>query len=248
MTDVLVKHPRFSIYGEIHNQIDNDIYKHIFSTFEKDEIVMCEHSTYKPFLEMEQIAFGAFDFRFGPLLKKMKGSEWIYIKQISMNKPVICVDVRVENGFPLSVEEIEFANTGLSNPISCLSFIKNVLATAIEHKEVYKKYPEAKEMYEMLTQQVMSSYKKIRDFYQEKIEETEAIQEFEKMTTTLRRLSGLLVDIYIVDQLSSHMDMENDNGPHISIFVGARHAVTLSRLLSKYHPTTEISERCQCLL
>lgn len=226
MVDVFIENPRFSIYGEIHNQIDNDAYKTISSSFQEDEIVLCEHTTHIPFLDLEDHAFKHCGF--DTFLEKFKGSEWIYVKRKSEEKPVVCVDVRAENGFPLSVEEIQFEKTGLSNPISCLTFVRDVLSTAIKNKEIYKKYKKTAEMYEHLTSGIMKSYTIIMNFFRGKDEESDVFGEFDKLSVFLRRLSGLFIDIHIIDLLVKHC---SENGSHISVFVGARHALTIFHIL-----------------
>jgi hypothetical protein len=240
MTEVLVTHPRFSIYGEIHNQIDNDIYKEIFASFAKDEIVMCEHTTFQPFLDMEQKAIEKVGF--SRLLNKMNGSEWIYLKCLSEQKPVIGVDVRAEKGFPLAVEETEFLTNGVSDPVQCLTFVKNVLTNAIQYKESYAKYPEIKEMYGGLTRQIMECYQQLRRIFSgDDEDECNVIQ---KTSVSLKRLAGLFVDVHIMDLLTECL--KNGDGPHISIFVGARHATTLYKVLSSsYELSYEITEKCK---
>ena len=236
MTEVLVKHPRFSIYGEIHNAIDNRVYETIFSQFEKDEIVLCEHSTFKPFLSLEEHAIRHCGF--DHLLEKMKGAEWIYLKQKSQSLPVTCVDIRVEYGFPTAVEEIEFAKSGLMKPDTCFDFIQNVLFVAASHIEKCKKYPQIQRALTIMSKDVIDRYSEIKKMFAEEVSVEEIFVKFEYLTTLLRRIAGLFVDVNIAEILEERLN--DANSPHISIFVGARHADTLYHVLSTLYENVEM--------
>ena len=235
MTEVLVKHPRFSIYGEIHNAIDNRVYEDIYSTFEKDEIVLCEHSTFKPFLALEEKAIQHCGF--DHLLDKMKGSDWIYINQKSLSLPVTCVDIRVEYGFPTAAEEVEFSQHGLEDPEACVEFIYRVISTAIAHKEKCENYPT---LLPVMVKEVCDRYDEIKEMLNEEESIDEIYEHFDCLVTLLRRVAGLFVDVHILEILESHLMTNSVDSPHISIFVGARHATSMYHILSTIYDNVEI--------
>lgn len=224
--EVIVDHPRFTIYGEIHNMIENNSkFKKAMDLFDKNEIVMCEHTTYKPFLDLEKQIF--VNEGFSQLLKKMKGSEWVYLKRLSQEKPVECVDIRVDNGFPMAIEEKLFEKNGLNDLLFFVSHVKKIIGNVNHHKEFYTKHPVSKQMYKNITKGITERFKKITDIGDDK--KDDKTEDFDILCKKLNRIAGLLVDVYIFNRIESILKEKEDS--HISIFVGARHALVLYEML-----------------
>lgn len=89
-----IKDTPFTMYGEVHNDIDNHFYEKLDL---KDGFLMVEHSSLFP-----EVKEGEHH-----LFEKAKGSEWIYYTQSVAKNPLLCcIDSRLENGFLCAMDEM----------------------------------------------------------------------------------------------------------------------------------------------
>jgi hypothetical protein len=135
---IVVKGDSFIIYGEDHNDIDNQFYERINRTFDDTHRVLVEHTTYKPFLEIEEITLRSVADK-KSLIANMKGAEWIYLTRLVDGEPVEPIDIRVENGFATARQESTLYELARIDPIQFIDFIREKVKVIGVHKESYNK-------------------------------------------------------------------------------------------------------------
>lgn len=223
----IVKRSVVTIYGETHNDIDNEFYKKIKLA---DHTVFVEHSTL--FCELKPHEH--------PMFTNAKGSEWVWFTRTRKNQPVTCVDTRLECGFPTRYEEIAMYTMPLKDLLTCVSRVMRA-ATAIEDT-----YRQIKQMFDG----IMSAMK--RQFLMVAMLDTsneshitvdDQLIDKDIIFDATRRylisnsitIASLSVDMHIVDMISQH----KGDSP-ISIFVGITHAVRLAEFMKLYIVTDDV--------
>jgi hypothetical protein len=111
------------MYGEDHSNINNNYYKRVSKTFQKDDFILVEHSTNACEIRAEDEHL----FR-----EYAKGSEWIFYTQKKAGNPnVICFDTRSENGYMNALQEKRLFALGTElptcSPEEILEYIDGVM-------------------------------------------------------------------------------------------------------------------------
>jgi len=222
---IIVTGDSFTIYGEIHSDIDNRFYEKMIKTFDENDRILCEHTTYKPFLEKEDMALRMTRDKKG-LIANMKGSEWIYFTRLVEGKQIEAIDIRVENRFPSAQEESSLPNLAEKSPFQFLTFITEKLKVIIDHKQSYNK-PGIKEVFNSIHPVLNVQIKTFFENFKKNVIDLENVH---RICTNLKYLCTLFVDSHILGII-----LENVKNKHkkLSIFVGARHAINLFNFLKK---------------
>jgi hypothetical protein len=224
---IVVKGSSFTIYGEDHNDIDNQFYETINKTFDDTHRVLVEHSTYKPFLEIEEITLRSVPDK-ESLIAKMKGSEWIYLRRLVDEKQVEPIDIRVENGFASARQESTLYELARSDPFQFLDFIREKLKVIGVHKEAYNK-PGIKDVYHSIN----TEFKQHLSIFIKNLEQKVLdLDNIDKICKNLRSLGTLFFDSNLLDIIVEN-NRKRTHKKHLAIFVGARHAIHLFRFLQE---------------
>lgn len=224
---IIVTGDSFTIYGEIHNDIDNRFYERINTTFDDSDRVLVEHTTHKPFLEMEEMALRSTPDK-RRLIANLKGSEWIYFTRLVESKPIEAIDIRVENGFPSAREESILPKLAENEPGKFLQFIMQKLQVIISHKKSYNK-DGIREVFNSI-HPMLKVY--LTEFMKNLEESVIDLENVDKICTTLRYLGTLFVDANLLEIILENIK-KRKNKKKLSIFVGARHAINLFNFLKE---------------
>lgn len=214
-------------FGEIHGKISNQFYKNL----KLDKIIiMVEH----PSIMCDT----------SPLDKRLffnvlKGSEWIWYKQAVRKKPVICIDNRMELGFPSKLE------AQLASEVTIMSHdnIQLIAVLMMKFMIVFGK-PEIKREFveNNMTPIFVNSMKVIKDQFAEYLKisqeepldadkKTQLFQLKNKLLYNFKKVAGILVDFNIIRHIKAEVAKANkdhiDNRKPIYIFCGAGHAYRL---------------------
>ena len=249
---IIVTGPNFTIYGEIHNMIDNQYYQQLYQTRLNNNIqttrILVEKTTHEPFLRTDYMALELIskDAK-TPLEKKqlqkqfvngaVKGSEWIYLTRTIDELPVERIDIRVESGFPGAAEE--HACYEMQDPVSFIQYIEQLLDVATKLKEQHKyDKPGINEMYETLMKVIPLQLNLFIDNLTKVKPPTIDEENLHNICTNLKYLSALLFDSNLLNII-----LENNQQTHpkqLVIFVGARHALNMYELFLKPNGVSEI--------
>jgi hypothetical protein len=217
------KNTDITVYGEIHNMIDNRFYE---SLNLENNIIMVEHATV--LCEMSEK-----DKR--SMLNIVKGSDWIWYKYKSRNKPIICIDNRIELGLLSSIEEQYILN---SKDTSEMELIIPYIMKAVRVFEKAESYFFTVELNEIYIKMLDVIYRQLTimsvvgDLGQPYMMEIKSM-----IIQNIIKLSALIVDINIIKNIISHCD-GNGEKPLV-IFVGAAHAYRLHKYFPKIFTTIE---------
>lgn len=226
-----------TVFGEIHNIIDNKFYENIAMSKSKSKnTIFVEHPS--GFCDISKN-----DAKL--LIKNMNfvGSEWIWFNYTIRNKPVVCIDNRFELGLP-TANEIKLAySTPYYNNIdniidtmmrSFLVFKKNDVLNRFKITNELETYYNnmmtimKKQFTELLQENVKyknsSQFKKIKPM-SEIPENISSIRDY--LILNIMKLSAVLVDLNIVEKVKEYATSSNKNP--ILIFVGAGHAYRLNK-------------------
>lgn len=235
---VIVRGESFTIYGEIHNQIDNRFYERLYPTLSSRDKVLLEKTTNPELLRIDEMAFSMMKARdLKRYLKEIGGSEWMYTMGLKDGKPFIPIDIRIESGMPSSREAADLPRVAMTNPDGFIAYIREKLNNILRIKEQFNQ-PYVKERYNEFLPVILSQLRRyILDASNEVIDE----ENLDKLLTNLKYIGVFLVDSYIMKMM-----LENERSPvphHLHIFVGARHALNLYEMLRTIdrHPTIEQS-------
>jgi len=222
---IIVKGKSFTIYGENHNDIDNKFYERM--TFDDTHRVLVEHSTYKPFLQIEEITLRSVPDK-KSLIANMKGAEWIYLTRLVGGKPVEPIDIRVENGFPTARQESTLYELARSDPFQFLDFIREKLKVIAEHKEAYNK-PGIKEVYHS----IHTIFKQQLGIFIKNLEQKVLdLDNIDKICKNIRSLGTLFFDSNLLEIILAN-NRKRTHKKELAIFVGARHAINLFHFLQE---------------
>ena len=233
---IIVRGDSFTIYGEIHNDIDNRFYEKMIETFDENDRILVEHTTYKPFLEKEDMALRMTRDKKG-LIANMKGSEWIYFTRLVEGKQIEAIDIRVENGFPSAQEESSLSQIAETKPLQFLTFITGKLKVIIDHKQSYNK-PGIKEVFNSIHPVLKVQIKTFFENVKEGIVDLENVY---KICTNFKYLCTLFVDSNLLDIILEN-NGKRKNKKKLVIFVGARHAINLFNFLTENGVNVEIQK------
>lgn len=224
---IVVKGDSFTIYGEDHNDIDNQFYERINRTFDDTHRVLVEHTTYKPFLEIEEITLRSVADK-KSLIANMKGAEWIYLTRLVDGEPVEPIDIRVENGFATARQESTLYELARIDPIQFLDFIREKVKVIGVHKEAYNK-PGIKELYHS----IHTTFKEQLSIFIKNLEQKVLdLENIDNICKNLRSLGTLFVDSNLLDIILAN-NRKRKHKKNLAIFVGARHAINLFHFLEE---------------
>lgn len=223
-----------TVFGEIHNIIDNKFYENIARNKSKNTIFV-EHPS--GFCDVTKN-----DAKL--LIKNMNfvGSEWIWFNYTIRNKPVVCIDNRFELGLPTANE------TKLAYSTPYYNNIDNIIDTMIRSFYVFKKddvikrFKMTNELETYYNNMITIMKKQFTEFLQENVKYKNSSQ-FKKikpmaeipehissirdyLILNIMKLSAVLVDLNIVDKVKEYT---TSNREPIMIFVGAAHAYRLNK-------------------
>jgi hypothetical protein len=211
------------VYGEIHNQIDQDFYEGLDLG---EDTVWVEHSTRLCMLLPEE------EF----LFQKAKGLEWIWFTRTKQGNQVRCIDYRIEMGLMSRIEEIQLSHQldNIRNDAMMIYVVevlvdhfKNMLMILKEYKTIWTErrtdvIPVKTRMFDCCDD-ILASLPKVLD---KSIPFEEMHDKCMHMYKDLCLLSSILLDTVIVQQLKEYTDPKP-----IHIFVGLAHAERLQRWL-----------------
>ena len=215
-----------TIFGEIHNLIDQSIYEALDLSYKS---LWVEHSSIFCVLKPEDI----------PLFSNTKGSEWVWFTSKQMGRNVRCIDVRIENGFMSRLQEISLRDTldtmfdnkdsfhksieqvlvCTANTLKAILSIKDIIKPIrsdidpiIDRVKVLVKYILTNARQENITQDIYINANKLYD--------------------NLIRLGSMVIDAYILHSFNTY-----DDDQPIYLFVGLNHALRLAHWMKwKIHP------------
>lgn len=194
-----------TVYGEIHNMIDNRFYKALDVS---NKILFVEHST---------VLCDA------PKKSKntYKGSEWIWYEHQG-HENLICIDNRVEEGMPSGMEEkvVRAIDEKSSSDGTLSIFIKSSLHTFIKKniKEKFKQFNlvDIYNEFMVVLQEQMNRLLKEGDLVT-----PEQIENKNKLVDNIVKLGAIIVDMNIIENIKQYAD---GSKKPILIFVGLGHA------------------------
>jgi hypothetical protein len=246
---VIVAGPNFTIYGEIHNHIDNRFYQQLHETIDNSSTrILVEKTTHEPFLQTDFITLdniskdGKTSSDKKQIQKRfvdevVKGSEWIYLNRIIDEQPVERIDIRVASGFPSASEEQSCFEVHGDDPVLLIKYIEHVLDVAQKRKQHFDK-PSITEMYETLMQMIPLQL----DLFIDNLTKVKPpmIDEdnLHNICTNLKYLSALLVDSHLLNIILENNQQTTPK--QLAIFVGARHALNLYEMFLKPNGVSEL--------
>lgn len=207
------------IFGEVHNEIDNRFYK-ILNL--QDCTVFVEHaSVLSDLTPTEKIQ----------IFSAVKGSDWIWYKHAVLKLPVVCVDIRIEIGLPMGIEEqIAIMSNDLHRVLPIAMKALRVMVNPTT-KTKFEETPFAP-TYQRL---IMVVRKQMETLLREQSLETQELMFLKwKMIRNLSILSGMMVDLHVVELIQNHQGTKS-----IVIFMGAAHAYRLHTFYPNMFPDME---------
>jgi hypothetical protein len=216
-----------TIYGEIHNNIDNTFYESLDLT---DQTVFVEHSTKLCELKPHEHS----------LFKNAKGSEFIWYTRVVNKQPVTCIDTRLEDGFLSAMQETALYEVDIHDMVKVVTrLIKVALALKDKFSSIIDVYTGIVDTIKrqsvillLLDNLLKNSDSKPEIVIDGKTMKPEDILSFTKnfLIMNIIKLASLSVDMNIINMIHRHNE-ESINSP-ISIFVGINHAIRLSIYLN----------------
>jgi hypothetical protein len=222
---IIVTGPSFTIYGEIHNDIDNRFYERLYTRFTENDRVLLEKTTDPELLEMDMIGLQIMP-DIEVYLDKIGGSEWMYTMGLIKGKEFEPIDIRVECGYPSQIELISLVTLADTEPFRFLDFIKKTMAMIVHHKEKVDR-PGIKDKFYSFMPIMKLQFNALIENLQKGVMDLDIV---EKLKINFQRLGVLLVDAHIIDLINENSGKQKDK-KHLHIFVGARHAINLYECL-----------------
>ena len=209
-----------TVYGEIHNKIDNRFYETIDLTH---KIVMVEHSTKLCKISNQHKIL---------LLNKLKGSEWIWYKYAAQNRPMICIDNRMEIGLLTAIEENYLINIEKDENIEDVIIASVKVMQTLDNPKVQKMFiGKLKEIYDKFTEildRQISIIAAVRSFEMPGI-----LNIKDNLINNIIKVSSFIVDLNIYQNIiKTKMHPENKD-KEIVIFAGMAHAYRLHKYFPK---------------
>ena len=209
-----------TVYGEIHNKIDNRFYETLDLT---NKIVMVEHSTKLCKISDEHKIL---------LLNKLKGSDWVWYKYATQNQPMICIDNRMEIGLLTAIEE------NYLKKIEKDDQIEDVLMASIKVIETL----DSPKIQKMFIGKLKDIHTKFIEILDRQISIIAAVRSFEmpgilnikdNLINNIIKVSSFIVDLNIYQNIiKTKMHSENKD-KEIVIFAGMAHAYRLHKYFPK---------------
>ena len=221
---IIVTGPSFTIYGEIHNDIDNRFYERLYTRFTKNDRVLLEKTTDPELLQMEKFSIIR-NPDIQAYLDLKGGSEWMFTMGFIKGKQFEPIDIRIECGYPSQIELrdlVEFADT---EPLQFLDFIKKTMVMIVHHKEKVDR-PGIKDKFKSFMPIIKSQFEAFSKNLLKGVIDLDIV---EKLKTNFQKLGVLLVDAHLIDLINENNGKRKPK--HLHIFVGARHAIDLYECL-----------------
>lgn len=221
------------VFGEIHNMIDNKFYENLDT---KGYTIMVEHASTLCKIAKED------KYR---LFNILRGSDWIWYKYASRNKPIVCLDNRIEIGLPTAIEEKYILNTVNSDELHI------VMECVMRSLKIFTK-PEIKLLF--VKAKLTPNYTNLMNAVKQQIQillkagsfdTAELLDTKNKLVQNIMKLAGILVDINVMDILKEHTSKEEKP---IMIFMGAAHAYRLKMFFPDVFTHTELNNVSDDLL
>ena len=220
---IIVKGPSFTIYGEIHNDIDNRFYERLYTRFTPNDRILLEKTTDPEILQLEMIGILT-NPDIKAYLDKIGGSEWLFTKGFIDGKEFEPIDIRIECGYASQIELRLLEEFAKTEPLRFLDFFKKTLAMIVHHKEKVDR-PGIKNKFNSFMPIMKSQFKTLIENLQKGVMDIEIVK---KLKVNLQRL-GVLLDAHLIDLINENSIEQNKK--HLHIFVGARHANNLYECL-----------------
>lgn len=221
---IIVSGPSFTIYGEIHNDIDNRFYERLYTRFTKNDRILLEKTTDPEILQLEQHALQVIR-DVSAYLDTIGGSEWLYTKGLIDGKSFEPIDIRIECGYPSQIQLRSLEEFASIRPVDFIAFFFKTLKMIISHKDKLNR-PGIKERFNTFPPILQTQIKTYMKHLEDGVIDMESVF---KIKTNLQRLGVLLVDAHLIDLITENNRKENKK--HLHIFVGARHANNLYECL-----------------
>ena len=222
---IVVTGPSFTIYGEIHNDIDNRFYENLYKNFShNNDYILLEKTTNSEILEKEKKTLNIIPkTKIDVYLNTIGGSEWLYTKSLIDNKQFEPIDIRIENGYPSQIEIYSLDEFAEENPIMFLGFLHETIKNIDNSKEKLNR-PCIKEKYNKFLPIIHLQIKLFAENLKKKVIDIDIVN---NIKTNIQRLGVLLVDAHIIDIISENEKKTENGKKHLHFFVGARHALNL---------------------
>jgi hypothetical protein len=214
-----------TVYGEVHNYIENNFYESLKIDKDSRLVVLVEHATVLCEMSYKEVVM---------MLNRVEGSEWIWYKLKSRKKPVICIDNRIEVGLLSSIEERYLLSSNDPNDISTLIMYAMKTLQKLESDSIKNIFEsntsrQVKGVYATSIKTIRKQIKMMYDLLQdpEGVDLDEWLTVKDKIFNNIVKIASFMVDIHIVKTIQSSREKKE-----IAIFVGAAHAYRLH----KYFP------------
>lgn len=218
---IIVSGPSFTIYGEIHNDIDNRFYENLYINFTDDDHILLEKTTDPELLELDKQALKIIP-DINVYLNTIGGSEWLYTKSLIYKEQFEPIDIRIEYGYPSQIQLRSLHELAALEPLHFLAFLKEKISNIVKSKEKLKR-PCIKEKFNKFVPIIQAQVKSFILNLQENVIDMDIVN---NIKTNLQRLGVLLVDANLIDIINEN-EQKRRNKKHLHIFVGARHALNL---------------------
>jgi len=212
-----------TIYGEIHNRIDQTFYKQLNLGFDN---VWVEHNT-----RLCELLPGE-----EKLFKESKGLEWVWFTRTIQGKPVRCIDYRIEMGLMSRVEEIQLeyqlehiGNDDMMIDVvkALLDQIKNILPILKETKPIWKEQrTDVNPIKNRMVDRCEDMLAHLPKVLKHSIPFEEMYDKCRNVYEDLCLMGSMLLDIVLIQQLK-----EYTSKTPIHLFVGLNHAIRLQHWL-----------------
>ena len=221
---IIVSGPSFTIYGEIHNDIDNRFYERLYTSFTQNDRVLLEKTTDPQILQLEQRALQVIP-DVSAYLHTIGGSEWLYTKGLIDGKSFEPIDIRIECGYPSQIQLRSLEEFAKIHPVDFIAFFFKTLKMVIHHKDRLNR-PGIKERFNTFPPILRTQIQTYMKYLEDGAIDMESVF---KIKTNLQLLGVLLVDAHLIDLITENNKKQNKK--HLHIFVGARHANNLYECL-----------------
>jgi hypothetical protein len=226
---IIVRGKSFTIYGEIHTDIDNRFYEQLYPSLDESYRILVEKTTSKRFLQTDFISLALVHPNEQKFIDKtVKGSEWIFLTSLIRDNRAEPIDIRVENGFPDSRTESELFNFAMKDPIGFVKSVMEIITVITLNKKAYNK-PGIKELFDPIMAKIQ---KQIFSFLWQAKEYKIDKDNLDNLCTHIRYIGVLFVDSHILDIILENNE-EQEHKKNLAIFVGARHAINLYHFLKQ---------------
>jgi len=228
------------IYGEIHNQIDNQFYEKQGFDQRDDMTMWVEHNAATPILKPGEEA----------MFTHAKGSEWVWFHRVLNRLPVTCIDIRMQLGLPSALTEdamrsVVHAPTLYNDPMIAAQRNQHIQQHRFHDIHIFIRYLEKiikiyralrnymnviDDVYMLYSREINKQIQMIKRTLEANDKKANYEEQFfERLTNVvfnMIHLNSIIVDGHIIQQLKSY----NDTKP-LAIFVGMNHACRLAKFL-----------------